>query len=51
LEKASQIQNPFEQAFFVLVQLPYHQPFDDVNKRVSRLAANNHSAWKMKWDS
>ncbi|WP_332911879.1 hypothetical protein [Algoriphagus boritolerans] len=26
--------------FFVLVQLPYLQPFDDVNKRVSRLAAN-----------
>ncbi len=40
LAKASQIQNPFEQAFFVLVQLPYLQPFDDVNKRVSRLAAN-----------
>ena len=31
---------PFEQAFFVLVQIPYLQPFDDVNKRVSRLAAN-----------
>ena len=27
-------------AFFVMVQLPYLQPFDDVNKRVSRLAAN-----------
>lgn len=40
LAKANQIQNPFEQAFFVLVQLPYLQPFDDVNKRVSRLAAN-----------
>jgi hypothetical protein len=40
LEKARQIENPFEQAFFVLVQLPYLQPFDDVNKRVSRLAAN-----------
>lgn len=40
LAKASQIQNPFEQAFFVLVQLPYLQPFDDINKRVSRLAAN-----------
>jgi Fic family protein len=24
----------------MLVQLPYLQPFDDVNKRVSRLAAN-----------
>jgi len=32
--------DPFEQAFFVMVQLPYLQPFDDVNKRVSRLAAN-----------
>lgn len=40
LEKASQIENPFEQAFFVMVQLPYLHPFDDVNKRVSRLAAN-----------
>ena len=30
----------FEQAFFVLAQLPYLQPFLDVNKRVSRLAAN-----------
>ena len=40
LAKAGQIQNPFEQAFFVLVQLPYLQPFDDVNKRVSRLAPN-----------
>ena len=40
LEKASQIENPFEQAFFIMVQLPYLQPFDDVNKRVSRLAAN-----------
>ncbi|SFT70527.1 Fic/DOC family protein [Algoriphagus locisalis] len=40
LAKAKQIQNPFEQAFFILVQLPYLQPFHDVNKRVSRLAAN-----------
>ncbi len=40
LEKATQIDNPFEQAFFIMVQLPYLQPFDDVNKRVSRLAAN-----------
>jgi hypothetical protein len=40
LEKASQIRNPFEQAFFIMVQLPYLQPFDDVNKRVTRLAAN-----------
>ncbi len=40
LEKAIEIQDPFEQAFFMLVQLPYLQPFEDVNKRVSRLAAN-----------
>ncbi len=40
LAKAGQIKNPFEQAFFIMVHLPYLQPFDDVNKRVSRLAAN-----------
>jgi Fic family protein len=40
LSKAEQIKNPFEQAFFIMVHLPYLQPFDDVNKRVSRLAAN-----------
>jgi hypothetical protein len=40
LEKAEQIKNPFEQAFFMMVHLPYLQPFDDVNKRVSRLATN-----------
>lgn len=40
LEKARQIDNPFEQAFFIMVHLPYLQPFEDVNKRVSRLAAN-----------
>ena len=40
LASAAAIADPFEQAFFALVQLPYLQPFDDVNKRVSRLAAN-----------
>ncbi|OUS11604.1 cell filamentation protein Fic [Gammaproteobacteria bacterium 53_120_T64] len=40
LIKAAAIEDPFEQAFFAMVQLPYLQPFDDVNKRVSRLAAN-----------
>lgn len=40
LTKAAAIENPFEQAFFVMVHIPYLQPFDDVNKRVSRLAAN-----------
>ena len=40
LARALAITDPFEQAFFVMVQLPYLQPFIDVNKRVSRLAAN-----------
>ena len=40
LQKARAIRNPFEQAFFVMVYLPYLQPFEDVNKRISRLAAN-----------
>jgi Fic family protein len=40
LATAGTITDPFEQALFIMVQLPYLQPFDDVNKRVSRLAAN-----------
>ena len=40
LRKASAVRDPFEQAFFAMVHLPYLQPFEDVNKRVSRLAAN-----------
>ncbi|HEY8330420.1 MAG TPA: Fic family protein [Pseudomonas sp.] len=40
LEKASRIADPFEQSFFVMVHLPYLQPFADINKRTSRLAAN-----------
>ena len=40
LDSATAIQDPFEQAFFAMVHLPYLQPFEDVNKRVSRLAAN-----------
>jgi Fic family protein len=40
LVKADLIEDPFEQAFFVMVHIPYLQPFEDVNKRVSRLAAN-----------
>ena len=40
LATADAITDPFEQAFFMMVQIPYLQPFDDVNKRVSRLAAN-----------
>jgi len=40
LEKSNAIRDPFEQAFFLMVQIPYLQPFLDVNKRVSRLGAN-----------
>lgn len=40
LMKARAIGDPFEQAFFVMVQLPYLQPFTDANKRTSRLGAN-----------
>lgn len=40
LAKANAIENPFEQAFFAMVHLPYLQAFEDVNKRVSRLAVN-----------
>ncbi|NGX59706.1 MAG: hypothetical protein KR126chlam3_00862 [Chlamydiae bacterium] len=40
LDIARAIQNPFEQAFFLMVHIPYLQPFEDVNKRVSRLVAN-----------
>jgi Fic family protein len=38
LATASAIADPFEQSVFVMVQLPYLQPFDDLNKRVSRLS-------------
>lgn len=40
LDKAAAIGDPIEQAFFLMVQIPYLQPFEDVNKRVSRLGAN-----------
>ena len=40
LNKANQITDPFEQSFFMMVHLPYLQPFADINKRTSRLAAN-----------
>jgi DNA-binding Lrp family transcriptional regulator len=40
LRKAALIGDPFELAFFLMVHVPYLQPFEDVNKRVSRLAAN-----------
>ncbi|TAG80284.1 MAG: Fic family protein [Betaproteobacteria bacterium] len=40
MQMAAEIADPFEQSFFLMVHLPYLQPFEDVNKRVSRLAAN-----------
>ncbi len=40
LSKANRITDPFEQSFFVMVHLPYLQPFADINKRTSRLAVN-----------
>jgi len=40
MSMAAEIADPFEQSFFLMVHLPYLQPFEDVNKRVSRLAAN-----------
>lgn len=40
LDKVQQIENPFEQAFFLMVHIPYLHPFDDVNERVSRLVSN-----------
>jgi hypothetical protein len=40
LKRADALEDPFEQAFFIMVHIPYLQPFVDVNKRVSRLGAN-----------
>lgn len=40
LASAAAINDPFEQSFFIMAQIPYLQPFDDINKRLSRLAAN-----------
>jgi len=40
LDKARQIKNPIEAAFFLWVNLAYLQPFEVGNKRTSRLAAN-----------
>jgi len=39
-EKANLINHPFEQAFFTMTFIPYLQPFQDGNKRTSRLAMN-----------
>lgn len=38
--KATEIADPFEQAFFLLVHMPYVQAFADANKRTSRVASN-----------
>ena len=40
LDRARDIEDPFEQSFFTMVHLPYLQPFTDVNKRTARLGAN-----------
>ena len=40
LDTAAAITDPFEQTLFSLVHLAYLQGFENVNKRVSRLAAN-----------
>jgi Fic family protein len=39
-EKARVIDNPYEQAFFTMIFIPYIQPFQDGNKRTSRIAMN-----------
>lgn len=40
ISAAQYVKNPLEAAFFLWVNLAYLQPFEDGNKRVSRLAAN-----------
>lgn len=40
VQKAAQVADPYEQSLFLLVHLPYLQPFDDCNKRVARLSTN-----------
>ena len=40
VEKAQLIKNPVEAAFFLWLQVAYLQPFEDGNKRTSRLCAN-----------
>ena len=40
VEKARHIKNPIEAAFFLWLNLAYLQPFEDGNKRTSRLCAN-----------
>ena len=40
LLKVNAIENPFEQAFFMMVHVPYLQPLAGINRCTSRLAAN-----------
>lgn len=40
LEKARLVKNPVEAAFFLWINIAYLQPFEDGNKRTSRLSAN-----------
>ncbi len=40
VEKASAIENPYEQSLFLLVHISYLQGFSDVNKRTARLCSN-----------
>jgi Fic/DOC family len=39
-DKASLINDPYEQSVFLLLHLPYLQPFEDCNKRTSRMMCN-----------
>jgi Fic family protein len=39
-DKAEAIHDPFEKAFFSMLMIPYLQPFQDGNKRTSRLCMN-----------
>ena len=39
-KKANEILDPFEQSFFLLVNIAYLQSFEDCNKRSARLSAN-----------
>jgi hypothetical protein len=40
IKKAVQIIDPLEQSLFILIFIPYLQPFEDMNKRTSRIACN-----------
>lgn len=40
VKKVNAIKDPFEQSFFIMVFVPYLQPFIDLNKRTSRVVCN-----------